>query len=386
MKNLTKKRGLFAAAAALLVVTTMLVTTWCSNDIGGKTDEFTPPAGKGAILLNFNKDISRTITPGTGSISDIDDFDEFQFTFTPVAPTPGTAWSERVLAANLKAPIILDPGTYELTIIGYIDYDPTGSHDIQAEATNPEPVPVEIKAGKIAHETVVLKLIIDGTDNGTFAYTLDKTHILPSDITSATMTLTRITGGGTVAPVDIKDEFDDLEHTITTVATGIYYVEFVLTVGGDTVTFTHVVHIYKGKKSSYTFSIGLNYFNAIYQFGNNEITFDDTDKSPEIQYSTDNGNTFTDVSGVISVTRGTVIIFKIKNTTGYTANSFEWYCLSNSPLTTTSNATTTCTINTTPDTYPTVNPYASARDYNLTVVGVVSGIKYATVVSFKVTP
>ena len=403
MKNLTKKRGLFAAAAALLVVTVMLGITWCSNDIGSKPDEFTPPAGKGAVMLSFNKDVSRkTIMPGPGSISSIDDFDEFQITFTPAAPTAtGTLWDERVDKANLHDAIILDPGTYTLTIVGYIDYDqllsiPTNTPDLRAEAQTSEPVSVTIAAGTIAHKTVVLRLIMNGTDEGTFRYTLDDDLITPADITSATMTLTPIKNGDTVAPISIKSEFDNTPRPIM-LKTGIYDIKFELTVGGDTVTFTHVVHIYKDMISDYTFKIGLNYFNAVFQFGSNEITFNDSDMCPVIEYSTD-GTNFTAVPILSPIaspfSRNTVITFRVNPTTDYTANSFEWYCLDNTALTNTSyppyctisSNTTTCTIDTTRPAYPTNNPFSAARFYNLTVVGLKGGQKYATIVEYSVTP
>jgi len=379
MKNLTKKRGFFAAAAALLVVTVMLGITWCSNDIGGKPDEFTPPAGKGAVRLSFNDEVARTISPGASGITSIDDFTQFQFIFEPNGS--GTKWDHIVAKTDVNDPIILDPGTYDLTVIGYI----LESSIQVAVAGNASPVPVTIAPGKVIHETIMLRLLIDGSADGFFKYTLEESDFETGDITAATMTFTQITGGAAVAPVDIIDKFDDAPHTIT-LKIGIYYVKFELHVGGDTVTFTHVVHIYKGMTSTYVFSIGLNYFNAIHQFQGGNLDFDDDDYIPEISYvitheSIAGSPTQYTEGDTITLIRGDEIVFTASNS-AVTYSSFEWYCLSGSSL----GSTNTCTINTTAAGYPaTYNLYSSERNYDLTVIGVADGIKYAIVVKFEVT-
>jgi len=379
MKNLTKKRGIFVAAAALLVVTTMLVTTWCSNDIGGKADEFTPPAGKGAVRLSFNEDVARTISPGASGITSVGDFTQFQFIFEPNGS--GTKWDHVVAKTAVNDPIILDPGIYDLTVIGYIE-----ESSVQvAVAGNATPVPVTIAAGKVVHENIMLRLLVDGSGDGIFEYTLEESDFITGDIISATMTFTQITGGAAVTPVNIKDEFDDTPHQ-KTLKIGIYYVKFELHVGGDTVTFTHVVHIYKGLTSSYIFSIGLNYFNAIHQFQSGDLDFDDEDYIPEISYvitraSVTGSSTQYTTGTTITLERGDVIVFTASNS-DVVYDSYEWYCLSSSSLFNTN----TCIINTTAAGYPsTYNLYSSERNYDLTVIGIHDGIKYATVVKFEVT-
>ncbi|WP_461246176.1 hypothetical protein [Treponema sp. R6D11] len=282
-------------------------------------------------------------------------------------------------------PIILDPGVYDLTVVGYIS---DGGGGTVAVASNVLPVTVAIDAGKIAHKAIELRLLTDGSDDGTFTYTLDNTNITTADITTANMTITPISANGTgVQTISIKSQFGSGD-TIT-LKNGIYSIEFTLQVGGDTVTFMHIVHIYIGLDSSYIFSIGLNYFNAIYQSGSGDITFSASDKNPTIEYCINpdpnpSNNTYISYTEgtIISLNRGDKIEFTITNSSIYTAGSFAWYCLSSTSRT--SNAT--YTINTTLATYPAVNEFSSARDYNLTVTGVVNGENFYTLVKFSVTP
>jgi len=395
MTTFTKKRGFFTVSAALLIIVAMLGITWCNNDISNENnvDDFTPPPGKGAVRLNFNDKIARTILPGD-TLTALNQFDSFTFKFA--ANGSGTSIDiENIVFSELTNPIILDPDTYDLTVIGYIDVSATSTPDLKEMAKNATAVSVLIEAGKVKSEKVVIRLINepDGIAEGTFVYTLDDTYIEPDDITTATLTITAITANGsTLAPINIKAGFTGTPQTPITLFTGIYYVNFYLKVGGDEVTFRYVVHIYEGKTSNYVFTIGLNYFNAIYQFDSEDIIFE-KDSSPSIVYGINSAPVTTSyTSGVsISLTRGNKITFTVKNATDYTANSFEWYCIGNTELVTDDYCTIssdkkTCALVTAPAIHPAINPYASARDYYLTVVGSIDGTKYATVVEFSVSP
>ncbi|WP_461257787.1 hypothetical protein [Treponema sp. R80B11-R83G3] len=399
MKNFTKKRGFFAAAAALLAVTAMLVITWCSNAIGGNNaDEFTPPAGKGAVRLSFNKEIARTILPEeVGVLADID---EFEFQFTPA--TTGTAKTiSNIDPADITQEIVLDPGTYNLIVIAYVD---VGGGTMEAAATNGTPGDsVLIEAGRVKSANINLKAYAPatGTDKGTFKYTLDAITGGFGTTDTATMTLTVIPGavGTTPTPVtdynpNIKSLFGSTAQTLT-LAVGYYYVDFVLHVGADTVTFRHVIHIYKNMTSEYTFTVTLNYFNAVFKFGDTDINFVVEDKKPEITYSIAGVKyTYTEKT-TISIPRSTIITFNVDNGTTYKFNnivySIEWFGLTNSALATVSGVTTLSAdntnliINTTAsDPY---NPFSTAKVFNLTVVGETDdSTQYATVIEFSVTP
>lgn len=401
MKNFTKKRGFFTAAAALLAVAAMFVTTWCSNGIGGNNaDDFTPPEGKGAIKLSFNNEIARaTIMPDATGL-DLTDMDVFRFTFAPDSSNSnaGTSpWDYEVAKTALENEIVLDPGDYLLTVTGYKIENVGVTDDRIPTIRNATPIPVTLERGKLAHKAVVLGYIVDGSGEGYFKYTLTLNGgITTSDIITATMTLNPITGNGTATIVNqpIKGDFGSGQKTLQ-LKTGIYTVKFYLEVGGDEVTFMHILHIYEEQYSIYAFSIGLDYFNAVYQFQPGELTADDTDKNPTILYSISGGASNVtydeDAPNISPITRGQSITFTVDNASDY--DSFDWYCLGSSPLTTVSGVTTvsggTCIINTTATTPPTAyNQFSSARDYSLTVVGTAkaNGLQYATVVKFSVTP
>jgi len=355
----------------LLIVTAMFVTIRCSNDIGN--DEFTPPPGMGAVKLSFDEKIARTILPDDATLAT---FDEFEFIFT--VTSGGTAKTvSNIALANLYDPITLDPGIYNLVVIAYIDVGSPGSPSMQPAATNGTGTSVTIQAGKVATETITLTVydpVVGKT--GTFTYTLDNANITSADITTATMTLTSIGTGTNQGPIDIKSQFTGTPNSLT-VATGFYYVDFVLVVGGDTVTFRHVVHIYQNMTSSYTFTIGLSYFNATFKLESGDIVFDINDLKPAIEYEIDSsGSQISYTEGAtINFTRGEVIVFTVINASIFTANSYEWYYLN----ATSKSSTATCTINTTG---------LAAKDYFLTVVGLrtADSKKYATVVNFTVEP
>jgi len=401
MKTFTKKRGFFAATAALLIVTAMLVTTWCSNDIGDSneyTDNFTPPAGKGAVRLSFNKNIVRTILPDD---ADVDIFNEFEFQFTPTSslggsPT-GSSVSKILAKGNETDPIILDPGFYDLIVVAKIKVN----NIMEPAAENETAVSVEIKAGKITNEAIVLKAHDPATGKtGTFSYTL--TGLVASDFATAdtaTITLTPIGSlGSNIGPLPVKSQFNGSTQSIPSIDTGFYYVDFTLKVATDIVTFRHVVHIYPNMISHYDFTVSLNYFNAVFKLEDGDITFTPiTDKDIVIHYDINDTHAdanpsptpFDEYDGTpIVLHRGDKIVFTVNNSALFTANSFEWYCLSDTPLPTTNN-TINCTINTAAAApSASYNPFSTAKYYTLSVVGelIEDHKQYATVVEFSVIP
>jgi len=398
MKEFTKKQGFFVMSAALLIVIAMLGITWCSNGIsnGDNTDNFTPPSGKGAVRLNFDEKIARTILPD--HITGISSFDEFEFQFTSTGGGGTSKNVDHLAYSELINPIILDPGDYTLKVIGYVDEGTPGSPVLHAMATNATPIPVKIEAGKIAKEKVVLRPIFedDGIAEGSFVYTLSNTKITPADITTASMSIVPIGTNGTTTEqnIDIKALFTGLPQPPITLYTGIYYVEFTIRAGGDTVSFKYVLHIYKDEISSYTFILGLDYFNAVYQGNSGDVTFEGN-ANPEILYvitpkvgPAGSSTAYTTPDLINTIHRGDTIEFTVDNADIYDGG-IEWYCLSNTALVNSTYCTIgtdTCTINTSSATSGAYNSFSSARDYILTVVGVIGDHKYATLVYFSVTP
>jgi len=368
MKNFPKKRGLFAVTAVLLTVVAILVTIGCGNDIGSGsdyTDDFTPPAGKGAVKLNFNEKIQRTILPDNATVADID---EYEFQFTP-NPTGSVFTKPNIDPSDVSVPIVLDPGTYKLLVIAYMEFSGTMKPVAMCETS------VTISAGKVVKEKIVLEVYEPKAgDTGTFSYTLS--GIDDADINfgtnTATMMLTPIGVVGTAQSVNIKTQFTNTPYDIS-VATGMYYVDFAINLTGETANFRHIVHIYKNMTSSYDFAITLDYFNAVFILDDDIEIAPIEDEDIDVTYTVDGGSS-TPYTIQFSVARGEPIVFTLVDASNY--DSIEWYCLSTTALSTTG----TCTINTTTGTF------SRAKDYSLTVVVEVDSKYYAKIIEFSVTP
>jgi len=364
MKNLTRKSGLFAAAAVLLV-TAMLVTTGCSSDIG-KTDEFTPPEGKGAVKLDFNKKIARTILPD--EITDISYFDEFDFVFT--ATSVGATSKDKLGidpangSDNLYTPIVLDPGTYTLTVIAYKDSVPLAKND---------PEPVTITPATVTGATIVLKPMDQATEtgNGTFKYKITST-ILNTNLTSALLSLTPIYEGAAQSNIDISAYWNGAFQNLV-VKAGDYYLDFEVKVKtGETVTFRHIAHIYQGMTSTYEFTINPDYFNAYFTLVSTDITYSNIDDNlPSLTA----GGTPVNEGDTVVVELGDTVTIAVTNGTACGFTSYEWYTqnlLSKGSAASYVVDTTTAA-------------FLDKKTYLLTVVGVVSADKkYYTYINIKV--
>jgi len=266
MKILQKKHGLFAVTAVLLTLMAILVTIGCNNIIGSEgdnTDGFTPPPGKGAVRINFSG-FQRTIMPSDSSVT-IATFDEFKFDFTDGSGTVTTM--DDVAQTDKDTPIVLVPGTYELVVTGYLGTNnATRVAAAQGSLNN-----IVIEATKVTAKTITLSAIADGTEEGTFEYTIE-TDIAVASINSALIKFTPISGigYGSITPIDLKSKgyMDGSSHTDDeTVKSGYYYLDFEIKIKIDatleeTVTFRHVVHVYANLTSSYSFTISEDYFHG----------------------------------------------------------------------------------------------------------------------------
>jgi len=369
----------------------MFVTIRCSDDISSNdTDSFTIPEGKGAVQLSFDNVIGRTILPG--DVTAVSDFDTFNFAFT--ATGGGTSYTKsNIPYANLNDPIVLDPGTYTLTVIAYYD-DNSSKHggdgltpNSVAMAKNDPAVSVTITAAETTTATIVLKPYdqATGTGNGTFQYKITS-DITTAKLTSAYMKFTQISNGAAQSDIDLKATAWNVATAQTLpLKAGDYFVDFLITVPtGEVINFRHIVHIYQNMTSSYDFTINRDYFNAVFKLVSGNITLEIPENNPEVEYSINGDPAVTYTSGAtISLTRGDEIEFTVTNAGDYT--SFEWYCIDTSDI----GSGSTCTIDTTATTPPaTANPYSTAKDYYLTVVGELTADskKYATIIVFSVTP
>jgi len=360
MKKFTKKRGFFTVSAALLIVIAMLGITGCNNDISNvdTTDNFTPPTGKGAVRLNFNENIARTILPEE---IDISDFDSFDFVFTATGGDATSYTESNILSGSVNNPITLDPGNYSLTVIAYL-----GSN---AAAKNDPPEIITITAAKVTNATIQLKPYDQATGSGTFKYEVTSS-IDVDDIDSADMKLSPIFAGSTQSDVTILTAWNTTGSTISLTA-GDYYVDFVITVKtNETVTFRHIVHIYQNMTSSYVFTINPDYFNAFFEL--TDLTYlPPEDLLPVL--STDGGATGLAEGTPVTVMQGDTVTITVKNASLFT--SFEWYCLDDTSLGASDSFNVKTGIG---------EDFHARKTYLLTVVGVTATKKYYTFINIKV--
>jgi len=253
MRTLTNKRGIIAAAAVLLLLTAMLVTG--CNDSAAVEKPYTPPAGMGAVILNFNKNIARaTILP---SGADIDSFAEFILTFT--ADLPGTGVTKIITRENTdiptrNAPINLVAGVYDLQVVAHLTAgDSTSAAAVYSNSS------VDISMGQTTSLNITLKPYdpADATEDGTFAWNI--TNLIGDAISAGSVMRLRKLDNSTIiewTDLDLDTPLNTSNFSNTTgipIPSGYYYLDITLIVGSETRIFRHVVHIYQNLKSTFEF-------------------------------------------------------------------------------------------------------------------------------------
>lgn len=365
MKTLTKKCVIVTAMAVLLVLTAML--TGCSNGIAEK-EGYKPPAGMGAVKLNFNKNIARTILPDTATIAD---FDKFDLQFTPT--TDGGSISPIIYtdSDDLSTPIDLVPGIYTLDVLAYIE-DDTSTMRLAASATEED---IEITSG-VTNSSVTIHLrAIDpekatSNEEGTFAW--DITPPADGTINSATLTLTAI-GTGTTQPSPII-LVSNWNNSVS-IPVGYYYADFRISYNGIPITFRHIVHVYQGMTSTFTYEFEAGFFVLLKGTLTPSVDYvGPDDKSPELVYNdgTDhainNGDRITLSSG-----GGDSIVITVTNDADYSA--VNWYCQGTIPQAV---DTPTFSVDTA------TGLFSNKGSYQIIVEGVTDGKHYCTYVVIKV--
>jgi len=170
-----KKCKFYTVSAVALLIMAVLVMGCLA---GTPEPDYQPPAGKGAVRLNFNE-TTRSIIPGT-SLSSFVKFDiEFQaVTGGAVTDTSHT----NVPAGSVEGPYDLNPGTYDIVVIGYtaLGDAATGQED-----------GVAIIAGKTTDTpTIYLESYNPATATGTGTFSWTITNNITGTITLATINFT----------------------------------------------------------------------------------------------------------------------------------------------------------------------------------------------------
>jgi len=332
MRTLTKNNNIIFALVVLLILSIMFITG-CNNDITVEKP-YTPPQGMGAIKLNLNKNIARTILPD--DITDVTNFDHFDLLFIFDDSTPGgNALTKRTIAQGEQDdPIPLAFGNYSLTVLAFLkagDSDeaaswqsnPTIGYSIHITSpTTPEPVTVDLRGNT-------------KTGTGTFDWDIDTSNITGT-VKIVDMTLTKIggsttiydllkgTGTGTLGTVSTKGLKDSLS-----LASGYYTVIFKLSVDSIVINFQQILHIYANMTSYFTYEFTNNYFGIV--SGSIEMTLDYANRGTPITLL--NGVTPLPEEGNVGpLTIGTdLATIKVSNASSFTG-SINWYCSDSSMI------------------------------------------------------
>jgi len=299
MKTKMKKCGVYAAFATVLLVMAALVTG-CPESVPGSSG-YQPPAGMGAVQLNFNEKIERaTILPDSVTIAS---FPEFILTFTAAGGGASTQTITRTNATK-DDPINLVQGSYNVVVVArLIAGDATSAAAVWSSPTG---TPLAINAGTVTPYPIALKPYdpAAASEPGKFAWTI--TNSITGGIGSigagSQMSLTTLAGGGVTLPSPDGGVTpgDPAEWNLTIAgnwnnATGevfpsnYYYVDITLIANGVTRHFRHVLHIYQNMKSTFN-----------YTFTNDHIGITSITFTPDITYVPPTDNAPTIVPAAIS--------------------------------------------------------------------------------------
>jgi len=337
MKTLTKKCGIITAVATLLLLTAMLIG--CSNGITTtEKEDYTPPVGMGAIRLNFNKDIARTILPDT---ADITDFNKFQLQFTPTLNGGSISPIEYTDSNDLSTPINLVPGTYTLQVLAYIE-DAGNTFQLAASA---EEDGIVISSGGNTNKSITLKAIDPASatsgETGVFAWVI--TPPSTGTINSATLTLTAIGTGTTQSPINLTTVVVSGKwESSKLLPVGYYYADFAITRNGVLITFRHIAHIYQGMTSTFTYEFSDNFFVLLSGTLTPTIDYEaPDDHAPVLTYDDDGDNNA--VTPEVDIVNGATITLSKTGTGGKLTSAtltvkdaadystINWYCQSVTP-------------------------------------------------------
>lgn len=383
MKILTKKCGIITAVATLLLLTAML--TGCSNGITGKED-YTPPAGMGYVRLNFNNTVGRATT--LPDEVDLDFFEAFELQFTPTATVPGGVAKTVTITdpTELGDAIDLVPGSYDLTVIAYTDYNDGTETASNPAATGDADSELTIAIGNPETATVVLKLYDPsvGSGNGKFAWSI--TNNITAPISAASMVVTEIGGSVAYTHPDLLTAFGSATVTgNTSIPAGYYFVDFSLTVDSTARDFRHILHIYQNMTSTFT-----------YVFNNGSFDISNGRVSPGITYEKpvvvsppelESGSALTENQTLtISIAAAGTTSVDITVTNYAIYDSIEWFLGLSTTLTSTDGLSASDDVDYDTLTIDGSAPFDTEGTYLLTVQGIKDGIPYGTFIRLKIEP
>jgi len=255
--------ALFSAFSLLLVLCSLLFLSCRSPFTPPDFNEKIPP-GMGAVQLTISGFNSRTILPVHTTI---DNFNEFRLEFhqSGILIDDSYVWG----GTQLTDTIYLAPGSYDLTVKGYIDVD------LSAQVIIPG---VQVVADQLTPVEAVLKPIMELSlsNQGTFSWRID----FPADLATASINIKPLNDqfgtpeqtfyfiGGT-PPATIAEKNNMLDPVPLNV--GYYQVVFSFSKSGMLTTGRRdILHVYLNLDSHFDYTFTDSHFNMI----THTVTFD----------------------------------------------------------------------------------------------------------------
>jgi hypothetical protein len=396
MKTMKNHSSFAMSALSLLAVTALLAAVGLVTACSGPdlAPGYQIPDGKGVLKLSFNNQVQRTILPDDADINTFKFFSMEIIGRGLVNPGTPPTFNQYFTLAELATPFTINTGDYTLTIIGYLDV-PTPAFGLATMPAAAADYDFTITPGLNDLGQITLTAIDpeEEDEKGFFEYSITST--VPA-LTSATMTITSISGGGSTVPITSFTPLDnpatwENSTNLEELTEGYYYVDFTLTVASTTVTrnFRHILHIYRYLTSKFEYEFTANMFVVV---ASARVTptpnFEIPDYSPELVPAVGAGGIGTEASPLLlslaptppppataSVTIDVANYATVADNTGYT--SIAWYydgtlLASNPGASLTINAGTA--------------PFDVAGTYQLSVIGFIGDAGYNSELFIKITP
>jgi len=203
------------------------------------------PADKGSFSLTLSQ--SRTILPAAPSLSA---FAVYNLAFTQT--NGGSAVNtDRTNSTLSTEQILLEPGTYNLTVKAYKD---SGKSQLMARGTADG---IVITARQNTARAVTLEALLTG-GTGTFSWNIT----VPQDVTAASMVITPANVGGT-AQQTVTLHPNDYAGS-RTLNSGQYNLTINLESPSGRVVWKELLYVYQNLDSSFTFTFTNAYFSGVY--------------------------------------------------------------------------------------------------------------------------
>jgi uncharacterized repeat protein (TIGR02543 family) len=219
----------------------------CQNPV----EPFKPelPMGKGSFSLSVTvADFSRTILPAVDALKlKAGDFSQYAISFTP-ASGGGIVPAVDRSPSELSVPIILEAGTYTITVTAFFD-----EGKIRPAARGSKSG-IVISAGENTSASIELEAIIDSNYTGSFNYTVGFNGIVnfPQFMETATMEITPLdtVNGSKPAPINFLSDGQAADTLLLN--SGYYNVAFTLIkTDGQTLVWRELLYVYVDLDSEY---------------------------------------------------------------------------------------------------------------------------------------